>query len=320
VVWASRFASFVRRIFHLREVEKDLHIEIAVHFELLIERYMEQGLSPEAARRKVRVQFGAPDQVKQNVRQGRVGTGIETAFQDIRYATRKLRHSPGFAIAAILTIALGIGASTAIFSVADAVLLRPLPYRDAGRLVYACEDFKTRNVYDHLWSGPNYMDLRDRANSTLEEVAAVGTYRDILAHDDGRPEEYVYAIVTPNIFRQLGVRITAGRDFIAGDAQPAPVLADGAPPSPGRRLPRIAIASEEFFQKRFAGNPAMLGKPIEKNGPILVGVVERGVELLFRPDKSIERRPDLWVVERMEYTEDARGEKTIGSSRGCGRA
>jgi predicted permease len=189
------------------------------------------------------------------------------------------------------------------------VLLRPLSYRDAGRLVYACEDFKTRNVYDHLWSGPNYMDLRDHANSTLEEVAAVSTYRDILAHDDGRPEEYVYAVVTPNIFRLLGVRIMAGRDFVAGDAQPAPVIADGALRSPGQRLPQIAIASEEFFRKRFGGNPAMLGRPIEKNGPILVGVVERGVELLFRPDKNIERRPDLWIVERMQYTEDARGEK-----------
>lgn len=68
---------------------------------------------------------------------------------------------------------------------AHAVLLRPLPYRNAERLVYACEDFKTRSVYDHLWSGPNYMDLRDRTNSTLEEVAAVRTYRNILPHDDG---------------------------------------------------------------------------------------------------------------------------------------
>jgi hypothetical protein len=87
VVWASRFASFVRRIFHRREVEEYLDTEIAVHFELLAERYVAQGMSLEAARHKVRVQFGAPDQAKQNVRQGRMGTGIETALQDIRYAT-----------------------------------------------------------------------------------------------------------------------------------------------------------------------------------------------------------------------------------------
>ena len=166
-----------------------------------------------------------------------MGARMETAFQDIRYATRTLRRSPGFAMAAMLTIALGIGASTAIFSVAEAVLLRPLPYRDAGRLVYACEDFKTRGVYDHLWSGPNYMDLRDHGNASLEDVAAVSTYRNILAHDDGRPEEYVYAVVSPNIFRLLGIRVIAGRDFSEGDAQPEPVTADGAPPSVGPTSP-----------------------------------------------------------------------------------
>jgi predicted permease len=306
MVWAARLATFIRRIFHRREVEGDLDSEIAVHFELLAERYMAKGMSLEAARRAARVQFGAPEEVKQNVREVRVGVGIETAFQDIRYATRTLRRSPGFAAAAVLTIALGIGASTAIFSVANAVLLRPLPYRDAGRLVYACEDFKTRNVSDHLWSGPNYMDLRDRANSTLEEVAAVSTLRNTLPNDDGRPEEYVQAAVTPNIFRLLGVRIVAGRDFTDSDAQPEPATVDEAPAPADQRLPLIAIASEEFFQRRFGGNPAMLGKPIVKNGPILVGVLERGVELLFRPDKNIERRPDLWMVQRMQYTENAR--------------
>ncbi len=309
MAWAARCASFLRRLLRRRAAEEDLEAEVAAYFDLLTDRYTAQGMSPEAARRKARLQFGAPDQVKQNVRESRTGARLESAWQDFRYAARTLRRSPGFALAAILTLALGIGASTALFSVANAVLLRPLPYRDSARLVYACEDFKTRNVYDHLWSGPNYIDLRDRTASTLEQVAAVSTYRNTLFDDHGRPEEYVYAAATPNIFSLLGARIIAGRNFLGSDAPPEPGSGAVAPGSPNRHLPLIAIASEEFFQKRFGGNPAMLGQPIEKNGPVLVGVVEPGVELLFRPDRNIERRPDLWIAERMPYSEEARGQK-----------
>ena len=223
-------------------------------------------------------------------------------LKDFVYAARTLRANPAFTAAAVLTLALGIGASTAIFSVANAVLLRPLPYKDPGRLIYACADLKTRNVSDHLWSGPDYMDLRDHASATLEDVAAVSTGRFNLAHDDGSPEEVVFASVTPNIFRLLGARIVMGRDFIDTDGQTDPGTADGAPPPPDQRLPIYAIASQEFFQRRFGGNPAALGQPIAKNGPILVGVVQRGTELLFRPDRDIERRPDLWLSLRLNYS------------------
>ncbi|MCU1234681.1 MAG: hypothetical protein JWP63_2648, partial [Candidatus Solibacter sp.] len=227
-------------------------------------------------------------------------------LRDFVYAARTLRSSPAFAAAAIATLALGIGASTAIFSVANAVLLRPLPYKDPGRLVYACNDLKTRNVSDHLWSGPNYVDLRDHASAALEDVAAVSTLRSNLAHDDGTPDEIVFATVTPNLFRVLGARVVLGRDFIDSDGQPQPTTADGAPPPPDQRLPTYAIASHEFFQRRFGGNPAMLGRPLSKNGPILVGVAEPGVELLFPPDRNIERKPDLWMALRLQYSESLR--------------
>ena len=224
-------------------------------------------------------------------------------LRDFSYAARTLRASPAFACAAVLTLALGIGASTAIFSVADAVLLRPLPYKDPGRLVYACADMVKRNVYDYLWSDANYLDLRNHASGALEDVAALRTGRAPLAHEDGTPEEVVFAAVTPNLFRLLGVRVILGRDFLASDGQPQPATANGAPPPPGQGLPTYAIASQEFFQHWFAGNPAALGKPIGKNGPILVGVLEPGVELLFRPDKNIERRPDYYLAARLDPSE-----------------
>jgi len=222
-------------------------------------------------------------------------------LRDFVYAARTLRSSPAFTAAAVLTLALGVGASTAIFSVADAVLLRPLPYKDPGRLIYACADLKTRNVSDHLWSGPDYMDLRDHASATLEDVAALDTGRDTFLRDDGTPEEIAYAEVTPNLFRLLGARVVLGRDFIESDGQAQPNSEDGAPPPPDWRLPTYAIVSQEFFQRRFGGDPAMLGQPIGKNGPILVGVLQRRVELLFRPDKDIEKRPDLYLALRLSY-------------------
>lgn len=227
-------------------------------------------------------------------------------LRDFVYAARTLRSSPAFAATSVLTLALGIGASTAIFSVANAVLLRPLPYKDPERLVYVINDLKTRGVYDHLWSSTNYLDVRNRTATSFEEVAGVSTNRFVLNRDDGTPEEVVFATVTPNIFRLLGARVTLGRDFLDSDSQPNPTTADGAPPPPDQRLPTYAIASHEFFQRRFGGNPAALGRPIVKNGPVLMGVLEPGVELMFRPDKNIERHPDLWLAQRMAYDERAR--------------
>jgi predicted permease len=227
-------------------------------------------------------------------------------LRDFLYAARNLRHSPAFAVAAIVTLALGIGASTAIFSVANAVLLRPLPYKDPARLVYACNDLKTRSVTDHLWSGPNYIDLRDRTKSALEEVAAVNTSRSTYIRDDGAPEEMTVATVTPNFFRTLGARVVLGRDFVDSDSQTQSSAASDGGLTPPTQSPVYAIASQEFFQRRFGGNPASLGQPIVKNGPILVGVVEPGVELLFRPDNNVERKPDLWMAVRLEYNESVR--------------
>ena len=227
-------------------------------------------------------------------------------LKDLIYAGRTLRSNPAFTAAAVLTLALGIGASTAIFSVTNAVLLRPLPYKDPARLVYACNDLTTRNVVDHLWSGPNYGDLRDHAAATLEDVAGVNTGRANFPHDDGTPEEAAFASVTPNFFRTIGARVVLGRDFIDTDGTPNPAAADGGPPPPGQGLPTYAIASYEVFQRRYGGNPAVLGQPIVKNGPILVGVLEPGVELLFRPDKNIERKPDFWMAQRIQYSENLR--------------
>jgi putative ABC transport system permease protein len=226
--------------------------------------------------------------------------------KDLGYAARALRKSPVFLITATLTIALGIGASTAIFSVANAVLLRPLPYRDPDRLVLAGGDMRVRNVFDQPMSNENFTDLRDRTKSMFEDFGAVVTFRNNVPRADGTPEQVHFAQVTTNFFRLLGARIAVGRDFddSEGLPQPAPPAGAAAGTAPPPRLPTIAILSYEYWQRRFGGNRAILGHAMQNNAPNspqIVGVLAPGFELLFPPDANIERTPDVWTAARPRY-------------------
>src|SRR4029077_16913558 len=121
--------------------------------------------------------------------------------QEFAYAARALKNSPVFAVTAIATIALGIGASTAVFSVADAVLMRPLPYRNPERVVTAYGDWRRRNLHDYPFSSADYFDLRSGTDSMFEDMGAVYTYRLAVPKQDGSLEEIRSALVTPNFFR-----------------------------------------------------------------------------------------------------------------------
>jgi len=232
-----------------------------------------------------------------------------TLSRDLSYAVRTLRHSPLFTLTAVITIALGIGASTAIFSVANAVLLRPLPYRDPGRLVLACGDMLRRNVRDFPFSNADFLDLRTKAGDAFEDVAAVNTGRGSLPAADGTPERARFAAVSANFFRMMGGRIAFGRDFQDSDGTPEPVVPPDpdnlAAPAPPPRLPTYSILSFDYFQRRFGGNPAILGQPLPVGGggpaPIVVGVLAPGFELLFPPESAIERLPDVWAAIRIPY-------------------
>jgi putative ABC transport system permease protein len=225
--------------------------------------------------------------------------------KDLVYAARALRKSPVFLITATLTIALGIGASTAIFSVTNAILLRPLPYRDPDRLVVAGGDMRTRTTYDVPLSVENYMDFANGTKAAFEDMAAVSTFRNIVLRDDGTPEQVKMAGVTTNFFRMMGATIAVGRDFIDQDGlpQPAPnpAAAVGAPPPPPVR--NRAILSHEYWQRRFGSNTAILGQPLGSapNSPIVVGVLAPGFELFFQPSIQIEKKPDIWFAQRLNY-------------------
>jgi len=223
-----------------------------------------------------------------------------TALRDFVYAARMLRRSPAFAGTSIATIALAIGAATSIFCVANAVLVRPLPYGEPGGLVFACADLKTRNLTDFLFSNADFFDLRSGATSALDGVAAVTTGRTPFPRDDGTPEQISYAMVTPDFFRLLGVSIAFGRDFVEADGAPQPPRtgAQGEPPP----APTLAILSHEFFQRRYGGNASALGTPmLGGKGPIIVGVLAPGFELFFPSRFKMERTPDAFFASRLPY-------------------
>lgn len=234
-------------------------------------------------------------------------------LQNLKIATRVLLRSPLFTLTAAITIALGIGACTAIFSVTNAVLLQPLPYKDADRLVYAGMELRNRHVKDLQFSNADYLDLRDGTKDSFEDFAGVFTFKNVLPASDGTPEEVRQAIATTNFFRLTGGAIALGRDFTDDDAipQPAPPPAaqqgaqaavPAAPPPP--RLPLMAILSHEYFQRRFGGNAAALGHPIPTGGGptvIVVGVLAPNFHLYFPPEANEEAAPDIWIANRLAY-------------------
>src|SRR5215510_5378351 len=204
-------------------------------------------------------------------------------FRDLIVAARVLRKSPVFALTAALTIALGVGASTAIFSVTNAVLLRPLPYHhDPDRLVVACSDLRKRNVRDFPFSNANFIDLREGTKSVFEDLAGVFTFPLTLQREDGTPEQTKAAVVTTNFFRLLGAGVAYGRDFNDDDAVPNPPPPPAGAQQQGPRPPRLpvyAILSHEYFQRRYGGDRSVLGRSISFGGPqgptpIIVGVLE----------------------------------------------
>jgi predicted permease len=230
---------------------------------------------------------------------------------DFFYAFRTLRKSPVFTITVIVTIALAIGASTAIFSVTNGVLLRKLPYKDPERLVLVRGDLQKRNVKDFPVSNVDFLDVRNGAKNNFEDFAAVQTFRLTLPGLDGTPERVRMAAVSTNFFQMMGGSIIAGRDFQESDGMPQPAppagANDNAPaanaPPP---LPTMVILSNDYFQQRFGGDRSIIGKTLPVSAafgppPTIVGVLAPGFELLFPPKANIEQFPSVWVAGRIPY-------------------
>ena len=237
---------------------------------------------------------------------------MSSLWKDVVYATRTLRQHPAFALTAMLTLALGIGASTAIFSVVNAVLLRPLPYPDSDRMVLVWGDMRARNVTDFPFSPGNYLDLK-RQSTTLEDVAAITPAQGGVSVNGDTPEQAQTMGVTPNFLKVLGYPVLHGRDFTEADAAPPPPppfqLQPGQNPTPEQLAqlppppPQMVILNYGYWQRRFSGDPNVVGKSFEVNGQVatVVGVLGPGFEVLFPPNTNIPPTPDLIAAFRINY-------------------
>ena len=226
-------------------------------------------------------------------------------LRDLAFAARTLRNSPIFTLTAVLTIALGVGASTAIFSVTNAILLRPLPYKDPEQLVIMPSDMRNRGVKDFPYSNANFIDLREATKNEFQGIAGVFTFPFTLTGDDGMPQKVNLGIVTTNYFRLVGAGIALGRDFSDDDGQPNP-----PPPPPGTqatpppRLPVMAIISYEYFQRQFGSDPGVIGKSLNNGKPFsprIVGVLAPHFQIYFPPSSDLEPAPEIWVANRLGY-------------------
>ena len=242
---------------------------------------------------------------------------MSSLLDDIRYAGRTLRKTPAFTVTATLTIALGIGACTAIFSVVNAVLLRSLPYAQPERLAFVQGDLTARDVNDYPMAPGDLPDLR-RDVTAFQDVAAVITGRSVFATDAGDPELIIVANVTTNLFRTLGARFARGRDFTDEDGTPmappppptqgAPAQgAAAAPPPPPP--PAMVVISHGFWQRRFGSDPNVVGKNFRMGQQTaqIVGVLVPGFELLWPKQSNVEPHPDVYSAMRTDFANAARG-------------
>src|SRR5580704_17459759 len=247
-------------------MEEQLEKELRFHLDEHANELIAQGNAPDLAQRNARLAFGGPEQVKEKCRDARGTRWLEDLFQDFRYALRTLRQRPGFAAIAILTLALGSGATTVMFTVIDGVLLKPLPYPEPDRLVALNEWTDKPTQFGNLWAFtyPNFLDCKRESRSLT--MAAWGGKSGTVSRP-GEAEHVEGFQISADLFSVLGVSVTRGRGF-----QPQEDQLGAAP---------VAIIGNGLWQRRFAGSPGAIGATLvfEDKPYTIVGIAPAGLRL-----------------------------------------
>jgi predicted permease len=279
-----RLANLWRNLLHKNRVEQEFTEEIQTYLEMLIEAKITQGLKPEEARREALIELGGMEQVKESVREVRMGYFLETMWQDLRYGMRVLVKSPVFTTVAVVSLALGIGANTAIFSVVNGLLLRPLPYPDSERIAHVWhtpprESFPGMDRFSV--SPANYLDWKNQSH-TFEQMAAYGDAGFSLSAGDD-PMPVPGAAVSSEFFSVLRSNASQGRTFLPEEEQP------------GRN--QVVVLSHGLWQRAFGANPNLIGQTLTLNSHsfTVIGIMPAG----FRFPQEAE----LWVPLAWDDTE-----------------
>jgi len=249
--------SFLRNLFLSRRVDADLDQEVHSHLEMLVEENLRAGMPPTEAQRAAHIELGGIEQVKEQVREERVGNWLHSVISDCRYGVRQLRQNPVFTTVAVLILALGIGANTALFSVVNGVLLNPLPYDQPDRLVAVYS--RTTDFMHSSISYPNFLDWQ-RDNHSFSALAGFREENFNLT-GMGDAERVKADMVSATFFPLLGVKPMVGRLFTEQEDQL------GEAP--------VALISEGLWKRRFASSPDAIGKSVTLNGGLytIVGVI-----------------------------------------------
>jgi predicted permease len=274
--WIRALASRTRAWVSPRQVDQEFEHELNIHLAMLTEENLRRGMAPEEAKRAARVRLGGQTQLAETNRELRGLPMLETFLQDTRFAFRMLRKNPGFTAVAVLTLALGIGANTAIFSVVYAVLLKPLPFTNPDQLFTAFQANTQQGVAETGCSYLNFEEWRAQ-NHVFSELAGVVAHQLTLT-GRGEPSVVNTSVVTPELFALLDVKPLVGRIFFPQDGK------QGAAP--------VVLVSEDLWRSRFGADLQIVGTSIDldKRPFTVIGIIPAAFRTPFFNTKQ-----EVWI-------------------------
>ena len=272
----SRLKFLSRNLLRKQQVESQLDEELRSYADMLADEKIAAGIPASEARRTTLADLGGIEQVKQSVRDRRTGAGLELLWQDVRYALRQLRRNRAFTLTAVITLGLGIGATTAIFSAVYALLLRPLPYPDAGRLMYISAQMP--KAHNDVLASQDFV-AGQTSTKSFEQFAGYYYYYNQNLTGPGEPLRIGRASVTANFLPMLGVVPQLGRLFAEDEDRP------GGPP--------VIVISNHLWRTYFHADPALIGKSVTIDGKPLTIIGVLPPHFSF-PDLTLE--PDVYAA------------------------